>query len=215
MLGKIYYKLKLIQELISEYDFKKKDLGKRKFDNNSYFLENVTAYNFTIGKHSYVANNSIIYHCNIGNYCSIGPHVIIGFGDHPTNLLSTSPSIYLNDAIFPQQEIDNILESHFKSVEIGNDVWIGAGAYIKNGVKIGNGAIIGSGSVVTKSIGSYEIVAGVPTKLIRMRFQDDIIQLLNIINWWDWDIDKIIKFRDIIRHPTKDSLERIVAIVKE
>jgi len=55
------------------------------------------------------------------------------------------------------------------TIEIEDDVWIGANAVITSNVKIGKGAIIGAGAVVTKDVVSYSIVGGVPAKLIRMR----------------------------------------------
>lgn len=61
---------------------------------------------------------------------------------------------------------------------IGNDVWIGAWVRIKGGVRIGDGAIIAMGSVVVKNVPPYAVVGGVPAKVIRYRFSDDIISTL-------------------------------------
>lgn len=52
-------------------------------------------------------------------------------------------------------------------IEIGDNVWIGAGVHINQGVTIGDNTIIGSGSVITKDIPSNVIAAGVPCKVIR------------------------------------------------
>jgi tetrahydrodipicolinate N-succinyltransferase len=68
---------------------------------------------------------------------------------------------------------------------IGNDVWIGANVLIRDGVSIGDGAVIAAGAVVTKNIQPYAIVAGVPAKLVRYRFSDEIIQELLDWKWWD------------------------------
>lgn len=57
----------------------------------------------------------------------------------------------------------------YRSVEIGDDVWIGAKATILAGIKIGNGAIVGANAVVTKDVPDYAIVAGVPAKVIKYR----------------------------------------------
>jgi len=62
---------------------------------------------------------------------------------------------------------------------------------ILSGVNIGNGAVVGAGSVVTKDIPSYAIAAGNPAKIIKFRFNDNIISQLEEIKWWDWDEDKI------------------------
>ncbi|MFK7967828.1 MAG: hypothetical protein AB8B68_01505 [Rickettsiaceae bacterium] len=59
------------------------------------------------------------------------------------------------------------------------------------GVKIGHGAIIGTNSLVAKDIEPYSVVGGNPAKLIRKRFDDQIIDLLLQLAWWDWSIEKI------------------------
>ena len=76
-------------------------------------------------------------------------------------------------------------------IVIGNDVWIGYKAIILAGVKIGDGAIIGTRALVTKDVPAYSIVGGVPAKIIRKRFSEDIINELEILKWWDWPKQKI------------------------
>lgn len=76
-------------------------------------------------------------------------------------------------------------------IVIGNDVWIGYEAIIMAGVHIGDGAIIATRTVFTKDIPPYTIVGGIPAKPIRKRFNDDTIQKLEILKWWDWPIEKI------------------------
>ncbi|MBC5863655.1 CatB-related O-acetyltransferase [Flavobacterium turcicum] len=166
--------------------------------------------NISIGKNSYVSYNSIVYHADIGDYCSIGPNVVIGYGDHPTNMISTSPHIYLNSLLFDENETASILISHFNKVKIMNDVWIGANVYIKNGVKIGNGAIIGAGAVVLKDVDDYDIVAGVPAKFIRKRFDSKVIELLLKIKWWEMDFQALKKYKDVLSNPTTILLNEMI-----
>lgn len=166
--------------------------------------------NISIGKNSYVSYNSIVYHADIGDYCSIGPNVVIGYGDHPTNMISTSPNIYLNSLLFDENETASILISHFNKVKIMNDVWIGANVYIKNGVKIGNGAIIGAGAVVLKDVDDYDIVAGVPAKFIRKRFDSKVIELLLKIKWWEMDFQALKKYKDVLSNPTTILLNEMI-----
>lgn len=78
-------------------------------------------------------------------------------------------------------------------LKIGNDVWIGYEAVILSGVTIGDGAIIGTRAVVTKDVPSYTIVGGVPAKPIRKRFDEETIQKLKEIRWWDWEEERIKK----------------------
>lgn len=93
---------------------------------------------------------------------------------------------------------------------IGNDVWIGWGVLIKGGVTIGNGAVIGARSVVTKDVPPYAVVAGVPAKVIKYRFEQEKIDLLQQLQWWDWDIDQIYENLDRLRNfdPTLLKIER-------
>ena len=74
---------------------------------------------------------------------------------------------------------------------IGNDVWIGQNTTILPGVHIGDGAIIGANSIVGSNIEPYSIVAGNPARLIRKRFDDDLISLLLKVKWWDLPIEEI------------------------
>ena len=72
-----------------------------------------------------------------------------------------------------------------KQLLIGSDVWIGANAVILRGVTVGNGAVIAAGAVVNKDVPSYAIVGGVPAKIIKFRFNDEIIKKLKESKWYD------------------------------
>ena len=74
---------------------------------------------------------------------------------------------------------------------IGNDVWIGQNAVILPGVHIGDGVIIGANSVVGSNAAPYTIVAGNPAKLLRKRFDNELIDLLLSFKWWDKSIEEI------------------------
>ncbi|MBR3632501.1 MAG: CatB-related O-acetyltransferase [Elusimicrobiaceae bacterium] len=74
---------------------------------------------------------------------------------------------------------------------VGNDVWIGQNSTILPCVHIGDGAIIGLNSVVTRDVSPYTIVAGNPTKTVRKRFDDELIDLLLKLKWWDKSIEEI------------------------
>jgi len=126
----------------------------------------------------------------IGSFCSIAPDVqILLGGEHKTKWVTTYPfSIFRNI-----EEITGHPATK-GDVNIGNDVWIGMESLILSGVNIGDGAIVGARTVVTKDIPPYAIVAGNPARVIRKRFDDEIINQLLQIKWWDWDDDKIEKF---------------------
>ena len=73
---------------------------------------------------------------------------------------------------------------------------IGQDVLIKGGVTIGNGAVIGARSVVTKNVPPYAVVAGVPARVIKYRFEKEKIDYLQRLQWWDWDLQRIVKLLD-------------------
>lgn len=75
-------------------------------------------------------------------------------------------------------------------------MWIGQDVLIKGGVTIGNGAVIGVRSVVTKNVPPYAVVAGVPARVIKYRFEKEKIDYLQRLQWWDWDLQRIVKLLD-------------------
>jgi len=146
----------------------------------------VTLNNSFIGGHSYVNSNSIINRTRIGKFCSIGPDVKIGMGIHPTDLISTHPAFYSNNKVF-KTYADKMYVTEYGEINIGNDVWIGSNVIIMDNIKIEDGAVIASGAIVTKNVKSYSVVGGVPAKHIKMRFDNEEIEKLLKIKWWDRD----------------------------
>lgn len=147
--------------------------------------------NSKVGRYSYVGVRSWVIRCEIGHFCSIANEVYIGLAKHTLEYLSTSP-------LFTEKKNGTghswVKKNCFVSSEltvIGNDVWIGYRAMIKGGIKVGDGAIIGAGSMVTKDVPPYAIVAGVPARIIRYRFSQDIITELEKLKWWDWNEDDL------------------------
>ncbi|XAT99305.1 CatB-related O-acetyltransferase [Sulfurimonas sp. HSL1-2] len=91
---------------------------------------------------------------------------------------------------------------------VGNDVWIGLGATIMPGVTIGDGAIIGSHAVVAGDVAPYTVVAGNPARPVRKRFDEEVIESLLAIRWWEWPTEKIEKNIDVITGGDIDALKR-------
>ncbi|MBQ8464939.1 MAG: glycosyltransferase [Alphaproteobacteria bacterium] len=159
-----------------------------------------------IGAYSYYGKNFSVFNkvsC-VGKYCSFGNNVTIGTSSHFMNFLTTSPILTpdINFMGFPDitnEEFIKCRASLFEGnpfytqepVNIGNDVWIGNNVIIKDGINVGDGAIIGMGSIVTKDVPPYAIVAGVPAKVIKYRFSQDIINKFLAVKWWNFD-EKII-----------------------
>lgn len=167
--------------------------------NNVYLHNQVIVFNSNIGSYTYIQRFSTIGNAIVGRYCSIAEGVKVGLGVHPVSeMISTHPFCYgknkdywLHRNISPAKNFDVVDES--EPVLIGNDVNIGAGAIILNGVVIGDGVIIGAGAVVTKNIPPYAIVAGVPARIIRYRFNETEIARLCKLKWWEWNIQTLGK----------------------
>ena len=151
-------------------------------------------------KYSYMGNNNSVMNTNIGKFCSLASYCAIGGGEHPTNWVSTSPCFYGQSSLV-KGKFSNKEYNDSKAVNIGNDVWIGEKCFIKSGISIGDGAIIGSHTVVTKDIPPYAIVVGSPAKVIKYRFNDDIIKQLLDIKWWDFDDIKMKKYSNLFDNP--------------
>lgn len=159
-------------------------------DKTAAICSGVRFYRGKIGKYSYIGNNSFVSDTDIGSFTSISTDCYIGGTSHPTDWVSTSPVFHKWENIMKKNFARHEFEI-FKRTSIGNDVWIGNRVMIKAGVKIADGAVVGMGSIVTKDIGPYEIWAGNPAKLIRKRFDDGIITILEDMKWWEWNDEKI------------------------
>lgn len=165
--------------------------------------------NATIGTYCYISYDCVLNNCSIGNYCSFARSVKIGLGIHPSNYISTSPVFYSKNNPLKVSLIKEQVFEEFKKTTIGNDVWIGVNAVILDGISIGDGAIIGANAVVTKDIPAYAIVGGVPAKIIKYRFNEDEIQELLKLQWWDKDVNELAKFSDIFQTRNVTALKEL------
>lgn len=170
---------------------------KTKFIGNNSIGNSIVKYS-ELGEGSYIGDNCVFFKTKIGKYCSISSDVKVLVGNHPTEkYVSTHPAFF--SSRFKTNQRFNIDESFNEFtytddtekylVEIGNDVWIANGVSILSGVKIGDGAIIAAGAVVAKDVPDYAIVGGVPSKLIKYRFDKETVDFLIDLSWWDKPVD--------------------------
>ena len=158
-----------------------------KVDKTAFIYRNVKAKGAVVGSHSYIAANTEIENAEIGKYCSIADHCRIGMSGHPLDYLSTSPIFTQCVNALQEKWVEKDVFEHKSDEErayIGNDVWIGSHVLINGGVHVGDGAVIGAGAVVVKDVPPYAIVGGVPARIIRYRFNPEIIDGLIKLQWW-------------------------------
>ena len=134
----------------------------------------------------------------IGKFCQIaaGTTFVMGGANHQMNAVSTFP-FYIMEGW--DQEAPPLSEMPLRGdTVVGNDVWIGQDATILPGVHIGDGAIIGMRSVVGRDVAPYSIVAGNPARMIRKRFDDELIDLMLRLRWWDRPVEEINRLIPIL-----------------
>lgn len=181
--------LRMSPKIIKQYFHQRRVKKQLKKGNVNFLWRDLNKHNETTVSnhvkidHVYVGNytygNIDVYHSGngdekliIGSYCSIAPNVtFLLASEHFYKGLSTYP--------FKVKFLGYENEAGSKgSIIVEDDVWIGYGATIFSGVKIGQGAVIGAGSIVTKDVPPYAIVAGNPAKILKYRFEPQIIEKL-------------------------------------
>lgn len=182
----------------------------------SCFIQNVVqAKNVQIGDYTYYDDedaihfekNNILFNYPefgdrliIGKFCSIasGTQFIMGSANHRINSVSTYPFAVMGGE-WAKRVPEHLSQLPFKGdIVIGNDVWFGRHCVIMPGVHIGDGAIIAAESVVTKDVEPYTVVGGHPARLIRKRFDDEMIALLLKWEWWKIPPEELVEALPIL-----------------
>lgn len=179
-----------------------------------------TTFPLTMGAFSY-ACGQIKPNLQIGRYCSMANNVgQLGDG-HPTDWVTSSPfthnpqplggfAAYLQGAgATPFHLYD--FDQGSATIEIGNDVWIGEHALLKPGIKIGDGAIIATRAIVTHDIPPYAIVGGIPARVIRYRFPEDVVERIHATQWWRYGPEVIQRLDPRDPAAFADRFERALA----
>lgn len=135
-----------------------------------------------VGKHSYGELNVVTFnnktHLRIGSFVSIASNVTFLLDtEHYINHISTYP--------FKVKCLKSDIPEAFGKgdIVIQDDVWIGYGATIMSGVHVGQGAVIAAGAVVTRDVPCYAVVGGIPAKIIKYRFDEEIVKKLKDVDY--------------------------------
>jgi virginiamycin A acetyltransferase len=141
-----------------------------------------------VGRENYYYPGRFVLHgeMKVGNYCAFGEYIRVVTSNHNYGLPVMQTKFYRRNLRVKYPSGGKSLP-----VTIGSDVWIGDNVIILAGVKIGDGACVGAGAVVTKDVPAYSIVAGVPARVLKFRFKEEIIDFLVQLEWWNWSLDKI------------------------
>ena len=193
------------------------------YDKEIYVKPTITNPNIIVGDFTYIADAEFESHVTnfypwsrdqliIGKFCQIaaGVEFVMNDANHQMNAATTFPFYTLEGwEMAPPAPADMPFKGN---TVIGNDVWIGQNAVILPGVHIGDGAIIGASSVVGSHVDPYTIVAGNPAKVLRKRFDEELIDLLLRFRWWDQDIETINRLIPLL---TCSDLERVKTELKK
>lgn len=127
---------------------------------------------------------------SIGRYCSIAGNIRLFGVSHYPDWVTTSSLFYGPKFIDSNRPLsfDDRMKNRTK---IGNDVWIGSDVALARGITIGDGAVIATGSIVTKDVPPYAVVGGIPAKIIKYRFSEEIINKIRLSEWWKYHMDDL------------------------
>lgn len=142
----------------------------------------------TMGDYSYCDRYADIANAEIGKFANIASYVRIGATDHPMDKASQHHFHYRSADYFEDTEHDAAWFAHRRSrgAQIGHDTWLGHGAQVRPEITIGHGAVVAGGAIVTRNVPPYMIVAGIPAKPLRARYNAKTADRMMALAWWDW-----------------------------
>lgn len=193
----------------------------------SCFIKNVVkAPNISIGDYTYYDDaedpagfekNNVLFNYPefgdrliIGKFCAIasGVRFIMGPANHRISSMTTYP-FHVFGGAWAERTPPHMDQLPRKGdTVIGNDVWIGRESVILPGVKIGDGAIVAACSVVSGDIPPYAVFGGNPARLVKMRFDQELIGLLLRFRWWDLDGEELAELLPLLCDPDLEKVRR-------
>lgn len=165
----------------------------------------------TMGDYSYVVNDSSIMYAEIGKFCSIAAQTRLNPGNHPLERVALHHWTYRSKSykLGPEDDHGFFDWRRAHKVVLGHDVWIGHGATVLPGVSIGTGAAVGAGAVVSKDVPDFAIVVGVPARVLRFRFPENVREQLLQLAWWNWDRARLAQALPDFRNlPVEDFIRK-------
>lgn len=191
--------------------------------NITYIKPTITNPNIIVGDFTYFADKDFESHVThhydfigdkliIGKFCQIaaGVEFVMNGANHKMNAVTTYPFYIFGDW---NQNPPAMSDLPLKGdTVVGNDVWIGQNVTILPGVNVGDGVIIGLNSTVASDLEPYGVYAGNPARLIRKRFDDELIDLLLRFRWWDKSIDEINRLIPILTGSDREYVRNYLRI---
>lgn len=148
------------------------------------------------------AGSTSAYRTSFGRYAQIGESSIIGPPEHPMSWFSSHPFAFTRPQFMPNMyqlpdfarlapDADagrSWAETVPNDTRIGHEAYVGVGTFIKRGVTIGDGAVVGAKSVVTKDVPPYAIAVGSPARVVKLRFDEKLVERFLKLQWWRYDL---------------------------
>lgn len=111
----------------------------------------------TVGENTMLSANCEVFsgsRVSIGRDCEIAAYTYLIGGDHAHSR---------SDVPVAEQGLVS------RGIQVGDNVWLGAGVKVLDGVSIGRDSIVGAGAVVTADLPPFSVAVGVPARVVKLR----------------------------------------------
>lgn len=173
--------------------------------------------NVDMGCYSYCGPGCIIQNATIGRFANIAASVRIGPTMHPMDRPTLHHFTYRR-RLYGFSDRDDQGFFAWRATQkaiIGHDTWLGHGAIIMPNVAVGNGAVVGAGAVLTHDVPPYTVAVGVPARVVKKRFTDEIAEAIEQISWWNWSHETIRSRLADFSGPVEEFVEKYNRVSEE